>query len=42
MDFFDFLSKNEQFLKLKIEMKDADKMNMNRQQAFIKDYFGQD
>jgi len=42
IDFFDFLSEDERFLKLKIEIKDADKMDVNQQHAFINDYFGQD
>jgi stalled ribosome rescue protein Dom34 len=42
IDFFDFLSEDERFLKLKIEIKNADKMDVNQQHAFIKDYFGQD
>jgi hypothetical protein len=42
LDFFDFLSEDERFLKLKIEIKDADKMNVNQQHDFIKEYFGQE
>lgn len=42
IDFFDFLSENERFLKLKIEIKDTDKMNVNQQHAFIKEYFTND
>ncbi|EIA08765.1 hypothetical protein [Flavobacterium frigoris] len=42
LDFFDFLSEDERFLKLKIEIKNPDKMNVNQQHDFIKEYFGQD
>ncbi|SDW57124.1 hypothetical protein [Flavobacterium degerlachei] len=42
LDFFDFLSEDERFLKLKVEIKDADKMNVNQQHDFIKEYFGKD
>ncbi|MEZ7504547.1 hypothetical protein [Flavobacterium sp. Arc2] len=38
--FFDFLNKDERFLNLKIEVKDADKMSVNEQHEFIKEYFG--
>lgn len=41
-NFFDFLSEDERFLKLKIEIKDADKMNVNQQHDFINEYFGKD
>lgn len=41
LDFFDFLSEDERFLKLKIQIKDADKMNVNQQHEFIKEYFEQ-
>ena len=41
LDFFDFLNEDERFLKLKIEIKDADKMNVNQQHEFIKEYFEQ-
>jgi len=42
LDFFDFLSEDERFLKLKIEIKDADKMDVNQQHDFIKEFFVQD
>lgn len=42
INFFDFLSEDERFLKLKIEIKDADKMDVNQQHDFIKEYFIQD
>ena len=38
IDFFDFLSENEQFLQLRIEIKDTAVMNVNQQHAFIRDY----
>jgi stalled ribosome rescue protein Dom34 len=41
LDFFDFLSEDERFLKLKIIINDADKMNVNQQHEFIKEYFEQ-
>ncbi|MGO4819509.1 hypothetical protein [Flavobacterium sp. W22_SRS_FP1] len=41
IDFFDFLSEDDRFLKLKIEIKDTDKMDVNQQHTFIKEYFGQ-
>jgi stalled ribosome rescue protein Dom34 len=42
IEFFDFLSEDEQFLKLKIEIKDADNMDVNQQHHFIKEYFTQE
>ena len=41
IDFFDTLSEDERFYKLKIEIKDTDKMNVNQQHAFINEYFVQ-
>jgi stalled ribosome rescue protein Dom34 len=42
IEFFDFLSEDERFLKLKIEIKDADNMDVNQQHSFIKEYFTQE
>jgi stalled ribosome rescue protein Dom34 len=42
IEFFDFLSEDEQFLKLKIELKDAVNMNVNQQHSFITEYFTQE
>ncbi|MFT5964129.1 MAG: stalled ribosome rescue protein Dom34 [Flavobacterium sp.] len=42
IEFFDFLSEDERFLKLKIEIKDADNMDVNQQHHFIKEYFTQE
>ena len=39
VDFFDILSKDERFLKMKIEIKETDIMNVNQQHAFINEYF---
>lgn len=39
IDFFDALSEDERFYKLKIEIKETDKMNVNQQHAFINEYF---
>jgi stalled ribosome rescue protein Dom34 len=39
INFFDFLSENECFLKLKIEIKYTEKMNENQQDGFIREYF---
>jgi stalled ribosome rescue protein Dom34 len=41
IDFFDTLSEDERFYKLKIEIKETDKMNVNQQHAFITQYFVQ-
>lgn len=38
-DFFDVLSEDERFYKLKIEIKETDRMNINQQHAFINEYF---
>ena len=38
-DFFDLLSEDERFYKLKVEIKETDKMNVNQQHAFINEYF---
>lgn len=35
-----FLNKDHRFAHLKIEVKQADKMTMNQQHAFVKKYFG--
>ncbi|RDI56160.1 hypothetical protein [Flavobacterium glaciei] len=41
IDFFDTLSEDERFYKLKIEIKETDKMNVNQQREFINKYFVQ-
>jgi stalled ribosome rescue protein Dom34 len=41
IDFFDTLSEDERFYKLKIEIKETDKMNVNQRQDFINKYFVQ-
>ncbi|WP_367752643.1 hypothetical protein [Flavobacterium sp. WC2430] len=39
VDFFDILSEDERFVKMKIEIKETDTMNVNQQHAFINEYF---
>lgn len=39
IDFFDLLSEDDRFYKLKIEIKETDKMNVYQQHAFINEYF---
>ena len=39
MEFFDVLSEDERFVKIKIEIFDTDKMTRNQQHHFIKEYF---
>lgn len=39
VEFFDVLSEDKRFLKMKIEIKEADSMNVNQQHAFINEYF---
>jgi hypothetical protein len=34
IDFFDTLSEDERFYKLKVEIKETDKMNVNQRHAF--------
>ncbi|MFV8366221.1 hypothetical protein [Flavobacterium sp. XS1P27] len=41
IDFFDTLSEDERFYKLKVEIKETDKMNVNQRHAFINKYFVQ-
>ncbi|KIA86195.1 hypothetical protein [Flavobacterium sp. AED] len=38
-ELFDLLSEDERFLKIKIEIKNTDKMTANQQHAFVRDYF---
>jgi hypothetical protein len=38
-ELFDLLSEDERFLKIKIEIKNTDKMSANQQHAFVRDYF---
>ncbi len=39
VDFFDLLSEDHRFLKMKVEIKETDNMNVNEQHAFIHEYF---
>tara|TARA_R110000868_G_scaffold108031_5_gene295180 strand:+ start:4489 stop:4872 length:384 start_codon:yes stop_codon:yes gene_type:complete len=39
MEFFDVLSEDIRFLKMKIEIKETDKMSLNQQHDFILKYF---
>ena len=39
VELFDILSEDERFLKIKIEIKDTDKMTENQQYAFVNEYF---
>jgi hypothetical protein len=39
IEFFDLLSEDVRFLKIKFEIKNTDKMTENQQQAFVQEYF---
>ncbi|MFE3867239.1 hypothetical protein ACFX5E_04010 [Flavobacterium sp. LS2P90] len=39
IEFFDLLSEDIRFLKIKFEIKNTDKMNENQQHAFVQEYF---
>ena len=39
IEFFDLLSEDIRFLKIKFEIKNTDKMTENQQQAFVEEYF---
>lgn len=39
IEFFDLLSEDNRFLKIKFEIKNTDKMTENQQQAFVQEYF---
>jgi hypothetical protein len=39
MEFFDLLSEDERFMKIKFEIKETDKMSMHQQHDFILEYF---
>jgi hypothetical protein len=39
IEFFDLLSEDIRFLKIKFEIKNTDKMTENQQQAFVQEYF---
>ncbi|MFV8342998.1 hypothetical protein [Flavobacterium sp. XS2P39] len=39
VELFDILSEDERFLKIKIEIKDTDKMTQNQQHEFVRTYF---
>lgn len=38
-ELFDLISEDERFLKIKIEIKNTDKMTVNQQHDFVRDYF---
>ena len=40
IEFFDALSEDDRFVKIKIEIKDTDRMTRNQQHHFITEYFG--
>jgi hypothetical protein len=42
VELFDVLSEDEQFSKIKIEIKDTDKMTENQKSSFVTDYFSKD
>jgi len=39
VELFDILSEDERFMKIKIEIKETDKMTANQKDAFVKSYF---
>lgn len=39
VELFDILSEDERFVKIKIEIKETDKMTANQKDAFVKSYF---
>lgn len=39
VELFDVLSEDEQFMKIKIEIKNTDKMTANQKNSFVRDYF---
>jgi stalled ribosome rescue protein Dom34 len=39
IELFDLLSEDTRFLKIKFEIKDTDKMDVNQQHNFVKEYF---
>lgn len=41
VELFDLLSEDERFLKIKFEIKDTDKMTVNQQHNFVKEYFSE-
>ncbi len=41
MEFFDVLSEDERFLKIKFEIRETDKMSIGQQHEFILEYFAQ-
>lgn len=42
VELFDILSEDEQFQKIKIEIKNTDKMTANQKNSFVKDYFSKE
>jgi hypothetical protein len=42
VELFDVLSEDEQFMKIKIEIKNTDKMTANQKDAFVRDYFSKE
>lgn len=41
VELFDVLSEDERFVKIKIEIKETDKMTANQKDAFVKSYFSE-
>jgi hypothetical protein len=41
IEFFDLLSEDTRFLKIKFEIKNTDKMTENQQHAFVQEYFSE-
>ncbi len=41
MELFDVLSEDHRFMKMKVEIKETDKMSVNQQHAFINKYFAE-
>jgi stalled ribosome rescue protein Dom34 len=41
IEFFDIISEDIRFLKIKFEIKNTDKMTQNQQHAFVKEYFSE-
>lgn len=42
VELFDILSEDEQFNKIKIEIKNTDKMTPNQKNSFVRDYFSKE
>lgn len=41
IELFDVLSEDHRFVKIKVEIKETDKMSVNQQHAFINEYFAE-